>query len=141
MSKRPRVDFRLEAEGRFSFLVTDFGLGAPIYSERILPHLVYQGEVIGYQIGYAPLDKVVSVLVLKEREDGQERYRVPIEKVVVRAGLGQAGDVQTSARSGEKMVSSLENLAYWVRTLHPALVGPDADEILRSPTWPLTQGS
>jgi hypothetical protein len=136
--RKHRIDFQQEVERHFEFLVEEFGFGPPIGGEGVSNsrYVHYEREGMGYDVGYSSLDDVVTVLVLKERDNDQDGFRVHIEEVVKRAGLGQERDVQMDARSDEKMRKSLESLAYWVRRVHPLVVGPDGDSLLKSPNWP-----
>ena len=133
--RKPVVSFRAEAEDRFQFLVDEYGLDGPGYSELLLQSVQYSGA--GLRIGVFLHDDTregagtsISVLVSFDGDEGN--VKADLDELVEAATFAPRHRVASKAHTGDAVRATLDDNAMWLRRLWPLLQGPDAVEMVRS---------
>jgi hypothetical protein len=131
MVKPPPPGFREEAEKAFRFLVDEFGYDQPTYDkDPLLEKLGHVGPILSYEVRFGWLDRMIIVVVTKERPEGGSPYHASMRVVAARAGR-EAPEVRV--RTKQHLVQELGRLAGLVRAFHAVRQTPEGDELLQSP--------
>jgi hypothetical protein len=133
--RKPTVSFRAEVELRFQFLVDQYGLDGPEYSELLLQSVLYSGSgwrtwVFLHDDARDGAGTTISVMVSVDNDEGN--VKADLSDLVEAAVLAPRHRVASKAHSGDAVRATLDDHAMWLRRLWPLLQEPDAFEMVRS---------
>ncbi|GLI00447.1 hypothetical protein [Phytohabitans aurantiacus] len=133
LSKRTLRDvfkhFPAETERALRFLVDDYELNGPEYTDIVLPAIAFMGSGVRYRVMLDLSDQVVLVHV--EIDAGSGTLVAHLEDVVVKAGLAKPGIMSDRVHNLSTLHRALDSRAAYIRSLHPLLVGGAAIELMR----------
>ncbi|MDI6104064.1 hypothetical protein QLQ12_36285 [Actinoplanes sp. NEAU-A12] len=135
--RKQGVSFRAEVTQRFQFLVDEYGLDGPDYSEVLLPSATYSGAGLAISIFLQDdtrdgAGRRISVRVQLDTDEGP--VQADLDELVEAAVFAPRHTVGSKAHTGEAVRATLDDNAQWIRRLWPILRGPEALDTLRTAT-------
>ncbi|HST83101.1 MAG TPA: hypothetical protein VLL08_15305 [Kineosporiaceae bacterium] len=132
MSRKQPLDFRIEVQRSFQFLVAAYGMSDPEYSEFLLPSVHYQRPDLQVQVVLQTRDGAgTQITVGASLPNRNWPARADLPDLVEAAVFAPRHLVPGKAHTRDAPRTTLEANATWLDRLMPLLLGSTADALMR----------
>jgi hypothetical protein len=129
--KTEPYDFASEVRRHFQFLVDEYDMAGPEYSELLLPAVYYERPELRIGVFLEHGDGATRLLVNIDLPEADWRASADLPDLVEAAVFAPRHQVPGRVHTSEILHDTLDQNATWLRRLLPLLLGPDGEALLR----------
>ncbi|MBE1491311.1 hypothetical protein [Plantactinospora soyae] len=131
-SRQKPVVFETEVRQCFQFLVDDYGMPEPTYTEDLFPVVWYERPDLLVSVSWEQVPRDSAGIVVSADLLIPDRHcRADLPDLVEAAVFAPRHKVPWESYGAEVVRRTLEHNAMWLRRLMPLLLGPDREELVR----------
>lgn len=132
MTRQEPIVFETEVRRRFQFLVDNYGMADPKYSELLLPAVRYERPELRISVFLEAGDGAGTRVLVKICLPSRDRPgSANLPDLVEAAVFAPRHRVAWKAHTPDAARNTLDQNATWLRRLMPLLLGPDGEELVR----------